>query len=45
MAQWVKILATKPDFLSSVPSTHVVGEREPTLLSSPLDFHMPTSSK
>lgn len=28
MAQWVKVLATKPGFLSSVPSTHVVGENQ-----------------
>ena len=26
MAQWIKVLATKPDNLSSAPDTHMAGE-------------------
>jgi hypothetical protein len=28
MAQWVKVLATKPDDLSSIPGTHMTEEEK-----------------
>jgi hypothetical protein len=27
MAQWIKVLASKPDYLSSIPRTHTVEEK------------------
>jgi hypothetical protein len=31
MAQWVKVLATNPDYLGSIPQTHMMeGERKPS---------------
>lgn len=40
MAQWVKVLATKPDNLSLIPRTHTVGRV--SRLSELLDLHMYT---
>lgn len=28
MAEWIKILFTKPDYLSLIPGTHMVGENK-----------------
>ena len=39
MAQWIKVFATKPDSLSSIPTPHLVeGEGDPCKLSS--DLHV-----
>jgi hypothetical protein len=38
MAQWVKVLASKPKDLSLIPETHMV-EREPHSDGCPFDLH------
>lgn len=43
MAEWVKVLATKRNDLSSIPGTHMV-EGEQTQLSSGLHIHIPWHS-
>lgn len=39
MVQWVRTIASKPDELSSVPGTHVLGMRELIPLSCPPHSH------
>lgn len=31
MAQWVRVLATKPGYMSSIPQNPHIGRREPSL--------------
>jgi hypothetical protein len=44
MAEWVKVLATKRNDLSSIPGTHMVGG-EQTLESCPLSSHPHTMAQ